>query len=537
MTSSALSSMRQRIAVADTAVVVVGGTGFVGSAVLTALERRGVSAVAVRAPRFDVTAGVERPDAVSVAAEHLRRQVTGAVAVVNAAGISDAASTAAAALDSANALVPKAIAMACAAEGIRLVHISSAAVQGRRSALDDSPDTTPLTPYARSKAAGERLVRQFASSAVVYRPPGVHGVARPVTRSLIRLAAGPASSVASPGDGNAPQALIQDVADAVAFLALCETPPPPIVHHPSSGLTTASLLRLLGGGRRPRQVPRRAARAVVGLSLAAGRLYAPLAAQARRLEVLWFGQGQSPSWLTAQGWQPPSDATGLAKPGAGSNCPLPNAHSHQTGRLMTTETPTASPFSGANVTITGGTGSFGSTMARHLLSRDVQRINILSRDEAKQDEMRQRLGDPRVKFFVGDVRDYDSVADAVTGADFVFHAAALKQVPSCEFFPDQAVKTNVIGSKNVIDASHRNGVRSVVCLSTDKAVYPVNAMGMSKALMEKTATGVRAQPAGLADDGLGHPLRQRHVLARLGHPALRPAARAGASRSPSPSRR
>jgi UDP-glucose 4-epimerase len=126
-------------------------------------------------------------------------------------------------------------------------------------------------------------------------------------------------------------------------------------------------------------------------------------------------------------------------------------------------------------------------MVRRLLSHSVARINVLSRDEAKQDEMRQRLGDARVKFFVGDVRDYDSVADAVTGADFVFHAAALKQVPSCEFFPDQAVKTNVTGSKNVIDASHRSGVRSVVCLSTDKAVYPVNAMGISKALMEKTA--------------------------------------------------
>ena len=152
-------------------------------------------------------------------------------------------------------------------------------------------------------------------------------------------------------------------------------------------------------------------------------------------------------------------------------------------------------FSGATITITGGTGSFGSTMVRRLLSHSVARINVLSRDEAKQDEMRQRLGDPRVKFFVGDVRDYDSVADAVTGADFVFHAAALKQVPSCEFFPDQAVKTNVIGSKNVIDASHRNGVRSVVCLSTDKAVYPVNAMGMSKALMEKTAKAfARNQP-------------------------------------------
>ncbi|MGA8047496.1 MAG: polysaccharide biosynthesis protein, partial [Dermatophilaceae bacterium] len=101
--------------------------------------------------------------------------------------------------------------------------------------------------------------------------------------------------------------------------------------------------------------------------------------------------------------------------------------------------------------------------------------------------MRQQLGDGRVKFFVGDVRDFDSVSNAVSGADFVFHAAALKQVPSCEFFPDQAVKTNVVGSQNVIEASHRTGVRSVVCLSTDKAVYPVNAMGMSKALMEKTA--------------------------------------------------
>jgi UDP-N-acetylglucosamine 4,6-dehydratase/5-epimerase len=144
-------------------------------------------------------------------------------------------------------------------------------------------------------------------------------------------------------------------------------------------------------------------------------------------------------------------------------------------------------MTGATAMITGGTGSFGSTMVAHLLGEGVARINILSRDEAKQDEMRNRLGDSRVKFFVGDVRDYESVAQAVTGADFVFHAAALKQVPSCEFFPDQAVKTNVTGSKNVIEASHRHGVRSVVCLSTDKAVYPVNAMGMTKALMEKTA--------------------------------------------------
>lgn len=142
---------------------------------------------------------------------------------------------------------------------------------------------------------------------------------------------------------------------------------------------------------------------------------------------------------------------------------------------------------GAVVTITGGTGSFGSTMTRHLLTRGVDTVRIISRDEAKQDEMRRQIADERVKYFLGDVRDYDSVANAVRGADYVFHAAALKQVPSCEFFPDQAVKTNVNGSRNVIEASSRHGVQSVVCLSTDKAVYPVNAMGMSKALMEKTA--------------------------------------------------
>ena len=142
---------------------------------------------------------------------------------------------------------------------------------------------------------------------------------------------------------------------------------------------------------------------------------------------------------------------------------------------------------GSVVAISGGTGSFGSTMATDLLNQGVGAVNILSRDEAKQDAMRRRIDDSRVRYFIGDVRDADSVQRAVNGADFVFHAAALKQVPSCEFFPEQTVKTNVQGSYNVIEASARAGVRSVVCLSTDKAVYPVNAMGMTKALMEKTA--------------------------------------------------
>lgn len=141
---------------------------------------------------------------------------------------------------------------------------------------------------------------------------------------------------------------------------------------------------------------------------------------------------------------------------------------------------------GATVTITGGTGSFGSTMTRYLLTQDVSQINILSRDETKQDELRRQLGDERVKFYLGDVRDAQSLVAPMKDADYVFHAAALKQVPSCEFFPQQAVLTNVVGSHNVITAAAAARARSLVCLSTDKAVYPINAMGMSKALMEKT---------------------------------------------------
>ena len=144
-------------------------------------------------------------------------------------------------------------------------------------------------------------------------------------------------------------------------------------------------------------------------------------------------------------------------------------------------------FAGASVLITGGTGSFGSNMARHLLSKDVGEVRIFSRDEAKQDAMRHQLRDKRVRFFLGDTRDRDSVGRVVRGSNLIFHAAALKQVPSAEFFPLEAVKTNINGSANVLSAAIDHEVESVVCLSTDKAVYPINAMGMSKALMEKTA--------------------------------------------------
>ncbi len=144
-------------------------------------------------------------------------------------------------------------------------------------------------------------------------------------------------------------------------------------------------------------------------------------------------------------------------------------------------------LNGSTVLVTGGTGSFGSTFISRLLLEDVGEVRIFSRDEAKQDQMRISLGDSRALFYLGDVRDRDSVRRAVEGSDYVFHAAALKQVPSCEFFPLEAVATNIHGSSNVVQSSIETGVKSVVCLSTDKAVYPINAMGMSKALMEKTA--------------------------------------------------
>jgi UDP-N-acetylglucosamine 4,6-dehydratase len=140
---------------------------------------------------------------------------------------------------------------------------------------------------------------------------------------------------------------------------------------------------------------------------------------------------------------------------------------------------------GSIITVTGGTGSFGKVMANYVLRKGASEVRILSRDENKQDEMRNQFQDSKLKFYVGDVRDKGSVDRAIKGSDFVFHAAALKQVPSCEFFPDQAVLTNVVGSGNVISSAIEHSVKSLVCLSTDKAVYPINAMGMSKSLMEK----------------------------------------------------
>jgi len=143
------------------------------------------------------------------------------------------------------------------------------------------------------------------------------------------------------------------------------------------------------------------------------------------------------------------------------------------------------PFKTKSLLITGGTGSFGNAVLKRFLDTDIAEIRIFSRDEKKQDDMRKRYANSKLKFYIGDVRDYQSVLNATRGVDYIFHAAALKQVPSCEFHPMEAVKTNVIGTENVLEAAIQNEVERVVCLSTDKAVYPINAMGISKAMMEK----------------------------------------------------
>ena len=142
-------------------------------------------------------------------------------------------------------------------------------------------------------------------------------------------------------------------------------------------------------------------------------------------------------------------------------------------------------FKDKTLLITGGTGSFGNEIASKFLDLDWREIRIFSRDEKKQDDMRKKFNNSKLKFYLGDVRDFDSVNNSVRGVDYIYHAAALKQVPSCEFYPMEAVKTNIIGTENVLESAIQNEVKKVVCLSTDKAVYPINAMGLSKAMMEK----------------------------------------------------
>ena len=173
-------------------------------------------------------------------------------------------------------------------------------------------------------------------------------------------------------------------------------------------------------------------------------------------------------------------------------------------------------FKDKTLLITGGTGSFGNAVLRRFLDSDIKEIRIFSRDEKKQDDMRHQLNNPKVNFIIGDVRDFESINNAMDGVDYVFSAAALKQVPSCEFYPMQAVRTNILGSENVLEAAVRNGVKRVVVLSTDKAAYPVNTMGMTKAIMEKLAISKARDPRAKANGTVICATRYGNVMCSRG---------------------
>jgi dTDP-4-dehydrorhamnose reductase len=289
-------------------VLVVGARGFIGGAVFDVLIDQGHEVSTMRGPRLPSTpaSAAESFIATSALIDDLREEFAGVDAVVNAAGNPDASETDGGALVSPNGILPGLLAAACqeAEPSPRLVHVSSAVVQGRAPVLDASRKTDGFSVYARSKILGETLVLQQAPDiAVVYRPPSVHAVDRRVTRMTARVARSPLSTIARPGSSPSPQALLANVASAVAFLATCPQQPPSVVAHPSEGLTTSGVMQALGG-RRPRELPRWVARAAVSIANGGGRLSPAAAANARRMEMLWFGQAQACSWLTEAGWSP-----------------------------------------------------------------------------------------------------------------------------------------------------------------------------------------------------------------------------------------
>lgn len=298
--------------------VAVIGRGFVGTAVIRSLRDRGARVRVLPAPRLGP---VQRDElsahlaGLNAQVAELAEQLHGCTAVVNAAGRAEPGSDDLPGLLAANALLPAVIARAAQQANVtRFIHVSSAAVQGNRSTLDSSTEFRPFSAYSHSKAVGERLALAHHPGTVVYRPAGVQGLRRGASARLVATARSPFASVASPGRGNSPQALVQNVGDAAAFLALTEREPPRIVHHPSEGVTVARLLELLSGTP-PRRVPAPFAVAVLGLLRGAARVVPSLGARVRRLEVMWQGQAQAPSWLTEAGWEPMSGPEGWRRLG------------------------------------------------------------------------------------------------------------------------------------------------------------------------------------------------------------------------------
>ncbi len=285
--------------------VVVGATGFVGSAVREVLAEQGHEVVPVRAPRVPASDVRRGADSYGSYVDELAGRLLGAESVVNCSGNPDASEQDESELLAANAVSPAVVARAAQQAGVgRLIHVSSAVVQGRRPVLDETYSTEEFSSYARSKAEGERRVRMEYPNATIFRPPSVHAVTRRVTSMTAKIAGSPLATVAAPGDQHSPQALIGNVASAIAFLATTEQVPPSVVIHPWEGLTAIDVMELLGG-KSPKVLPREMARAVTrGLEFI-GRKVPAIAANARRVEMLWFGQGQADSWLTSAGWSPP----------------------------------------------------------------------------------------------------------------------------------------------------------------------------------------------------------------------------------------
>ena len=281
------------------------------------LRQAGADVRAMTAPRLTTNASTSDAMVADASARidlvaGLSRALEGARCVVNAAGLADAASHDRAALFGANALLPLVVQRACWRAGVeRFVHVSSAAVQGRILVLDESPTWHPFSAYSRSKVLAEQGLRQEVGSSrtVVFRPTSVHGPARNVTRSLTRLAASRAASVAGTGDRPTPQVLVDNVGAAVAHVVESAETPPDIVLQPWEGLTTADLLRILGS-REPRRIPESVATALVSVASWAGRRHVTVAAHARRLEMVWLGQDQAVGWLTKTGWRPPTGLDG-----------------------------------------------------------------------------------------------------------------------------------------------------------------------------------------------------------------------------------
>lgn len=290
-----------------TGVAVVGASGFVGTAVSSALRARGIDVVETPAPRLRTSAreldGLRAETrSLHVRAEiaRLGRTLGDCTAVINAAGIADASGSGDE-LFGADALLPGVVALATPGRA-RLVHVSSAAVQGTRT-LDESCVVAPFSPYSTAKMWGERLVVDRRPDAVCFRPTSVQGPDRGVTAALVRLASSPAASVAGRGERPTPQVLVENVGDAIAFVATTSEPPPTFMLQPDEGMTVAKLMRVLGA-REPRHVPEPVARLVIDTARRGGRRSNALAATARRLELLWFGQTQATGWLRGR-WKPP----------------------------------------------------------------------------------------------------------------------------------------------------------------------------------------------------------------------------------------